>query len=177
MVIFILPIYTKWKESPTIVSPESTNYPIWNIYFPAITICSNAKVVEEQLKSVLKKEPWTNLTELNDLGFDFDLEDGLKNAISNTILYEVEPFRIKNNSAFMNVSDEYLLNNYHHALPKAMQKVSTYSYVPNRHAGTVFCANTGLIQGTTARLLISNFFFKSTPKRFKTFLCILPKYY
>ena len=78
MYIFISPIYTKWRESPTIVSPESTNYPIWNIYFPAITICSNAKVVEKQLKSVLKKEPWINLTASSyNAGFDdFDLEEG-----------------------------------------------------------------------------------------------------
>ena len=132
MYIFISPIYTKWRESPTIVSPESTNYPIWNIYFPAITICSNAKVVEKQLKSVLKKEPWINLTASSyNAGFDFDLEEGLKNAISNTILYEVEPFRIKENSVFMNASDEYLLNNYHHALPKAMQRVRAQNIKKN----------------------------------------------
>ena len=125
MVLFIRPIFLKWQTNPTIVSPQSTNYPIWNIYFPAITICSNNKVVQGQLKRVAKKEPWVHLANLSqyEYDFEFDLNEGLKNAISNTILYEVEPHRIKNGS--LNATDEYLLNNYNEDIPKAMQQVST----------------------------------------------------
>ena len=72
MFIFINPIYTKWSTNPTIVSPESTNYAIWNIYFPAVTICSNNKVLDGQLKRIVKKAPWVNVTE-NSTGIpDFD---------------------------------------------------------------------------------------------------------
>ena len=123
MFIFINPIFTKWQTNPTIVSPQSTNYPIWNIYFPAITICSNNKVVDGQLKRVTKKKPWVDLANLtlHEYDFDFDLNEGLKNAISDSILYEVEPHRIKNGS--LNATDEYLLNHHHGEIPKAMQQV------------------------------------------------------
>ena len=111
------------STNPTIVSPQSTNYPIWNIYFPAITICSNNKVVDGQLKRVTKKKPWVDLANLtlHEYDFDFDLNEGLKNAISDSILYEVEPHRIKNGS--LNATDEYLLNHHHGEIPKAMQQV------------------------------------------------------
>ena len=37
------PIYDKWQNTPTITSIEDTNYAVWNINFPAVTICSNNK--------------------------------------------------------------------------------------------------------------------------------------
>ena len=52
---------------------------------------------------------------------NFDKLKSLKNAISNTILYEVEPHRLK--SGNLNSSDEYLLNNHKSQIPKAMQQV------------------------------------------------------
>ena len=52
---------------------------------------------------------------------DFDKIKGLKNAISNTILYEVEPHRLKNEN--LNNSDVYFLNDYKSQIPKAMQQV------------------------------------------------------
>ena len=36
-------IYDKWQNTPTITSIEDTNYAVWNINFPAVTICSNNK--------------------------------------------------------------------------------------------------------------------------------------
>ena len=121
MFIFINPIYTKWSTNPTIVSPESTNYAIWNIYFPAVTICSNNKVLDGQLKRIVKKPPWVNMTANSTAIPNFDKLKSLKNAISNTILYEVEPHRLK--SGNLNSSDEYLLNNHKSQIPKAMQQV------------------------------------------------------
>ena len=53
----IWPIYTKWQENPTITSIASTNYAIWNIHFPAVTICSNNKVVKKNLKAALRYPP------------------------------------------------------------------------------------------------------------------------
>ena len=38
------PLYNKWMYTPIIRSIETTNYPIENIDFPAVTICSNNKV-------------------------------------------------------------------------------------------------------------------------------------
>ena len=53
----IWPIYTKWQENPTITSIASTNYAIWNIHFPAVTICSNNRVVAKQFKAAIKRKP------------------------------------------------------------------------------------------------------------------------
>ncbi len=39
------PIYDKWQNTPTITSIEDTNYAVWNINFPAVTICSNNKAL------------------------------------------------------------------------------------------------------------------------------------
>ena len=121
MFIFINPIYTKWSTNPTIVSPESTNYAIWNIYFPAVTICSNNKVLDGQLQRIVKKAPWVNMTANSTAIPNFNKLKGLKNAISNTILYEVEPHRLR--SGNLNSTDEYLLNNHKSQIPKAMQQV------------------------------------------------------
>ena len=61
--IMIQPIHYKWKNTPVVTSVDDTNFPIWKIDFPAVTICSNNKIVERQLQSLLLLEPWKNLTE------------------------------------------------------------------------------------------------------------------
>ena len=38
------PLYNKYTDNPILRSVDDTNYPIENINFPAITICSNNKV-------------------------------------------------------------------------------------------------------------------------------------
>ena len=43
-VIVINPLYDRFFNNPIIRSIESNNYPIENISFPAVTICSNNKV-------------------------------------------------------------------------------------------------------------------------------------
>ena len=51
------PILNKYLTSPTITTVSSTNYPVWKINFPAVTICSNNKMVNKQFNKALKKEP------------------------------------------------------------------------------------------------------------------------
>jgi hypothetical protein len=53
----IEPVYTKWRSSPTFTTVASTNYPIWKIDFPAVTVCSNNKVMGKQLTEALKQSP------------------------------------------------------------------------------------------------------------------------
>jgi hypothetical protein len=55
--IFCMPIYSRWMTSPTITSVGSTNFPISNIFFPAVTICSNNRVVEKQLQESINYDP------------------------------------------------------------------------------------------------------------------------
>jgi len=57
-VYFIVPIWIKWNNQPTLTTLDSTNHPVWEIDFPAITICSPNKVVERKLESLANTSPW-----------------------------------------------------------------------------------------------------------------------
>jgi len=37
-------VWLRFDESPTVTTVETTTYPIWNIPFPAVTLCNNNKV-------------------------------------------------------------------------------------------------------------------------------------
>ena len=56
-VYFIVPIWIKWNNQPTLTTLDSTNHPVWEIDFPAITICSPNKVVERKLESLANTSP------------------------------------------------------------------------------------------------------------------------
>ena len=53
----IQPVVQKFIDSPTITTVASTNFPIWNIDFPAVTICSNIKVANSNFQKLRKKSP------------------------------------------------------------------------------------------------------------------------
>ena len=42
---------------PTLTTLDSTNHPVWEIDFPAVTICSPNKVVEKKLEALTQKSP------------------------------------------------------------------------------------------------------------------------
>ena len=56
-ILLFSPIYKNWRENPTYTTVETTNYPIWDIYFPAVTICSNIQIKYSQMAERLKKAP------------------------------------------------------------------------------------------------------------------------
>ena len=56
-VTIIAPIVDKWDKDPTIISIEDTNYPVWKVPFPAVTICSNNKVISKNFVKALKRPP------------------------------------------------------------------------------------------------------------------------
>jgi amiloride-sensitive sodium channel len=39
-------VWQRFHESPTVTTVETTTYPIWNIPFPAVTLCDNNKVYQ-----------------------------------------------------------------------------------------------------------------------------------
>lgn len=43
-VILMRLILERFQRTPTITTVETNNYPIWNVEFPAVTICNNNKV-------------------------------------------------------------------------------------------------------------------------------------
>jgi amiloride-sensitive sodium channel len=51
---FILAMWNKWETSPVYMSVDTTAYPISNIPFPAVSICSVNKVVRDKFTSALK---------------------------------------------------------------------------------------------------------------------------
>lgn len=50
---FCLAMWNKWVESPTIMSLETTRYPLSNLPFPAVSICSVNKISNRRLKDAL----------------------------------------------------------------------------------------------------------------------------
>jgi amiloride-sensitive sodium channel len=37
-------VWLRFDESPTVTTVETTTYPIWNLPFPAVTLCNNNKI-------------------------------------------------------------------------------------------------------------------------------------
>ena len=50
----MLPIYQKYIDFPTVTTVVETNHPIYKIDFPAVTICSNNKIIEKSLDKTLQ---------------------------------------------------------------------------------------------------------------------------
>ena len=59
------PFLNTWFNEPTLIGVDQADFPVEKIPFPAITICSNNKIVYRQLESVLRKQPWKARNELN----------------------------------------------------------------------------------------------------------------
>ena len=56
-VTMIVPLVNKFDTDPTIISIEDTNYPVWKVPFPAVTICSNNKVIHDGFVKALRRPP------------------------------------------------------------------------------------------------------------------------
>lgn len=61
LVGFVLAIYLiqlvliKYTTTPTITTVETTNYPIWNVKFPAVTFCNINKVYAPATDTIREK--------------------------------------------------------------------------------------------------------------------------
>ena len=118
-VFLMIPILNKYIQSPTIISPNTTNYPIWNIYFPAVTICSNNKLMTDQFRKVLKRPPWVNMSEEAENATAF--REYLEKAIETTLLYETRPDLLKNDT--LDNLTMALMNENKKKLPHLLQQV------------------------------------------------------
>ena len=65
---------------------DSSSYDVAQIPFPAITICSNNKIVERQLESVLLTQPWRGHVK-RDPGFP----DHFKKALTAIVMARENP--------------------------------------------------------------------------------------
>ena len=59
------PFLDAWYYEPTVIATDQADFPVEKLPFPAITICSNNKIVYRQLESVLLTQPWKALIDFN----------------------------------------------------------------------------------------------------------------
>ena len=94
---------------------DSSIYDVAQIPFPAITICSNNKIVERQLKSVLLTQPWKGLTERNP-----NFPDHFKKALTAIVMAQENPLMLEN----LDEGTVSVLNEYQNSLPEVLKRVS-----------------------------------------------------
>ena len=113
--ILFTPTYYRWLTTPSIIEVDSTDYRVSNLPFPAVTICSNNKVVERQVESVLLLEPWRSLRLEDPEHFPRDF----RSAITALVMYKELPSMLGK----LNNATIQLLNEYKEELPELMKKV------------------------------------------------------
>ena len=95
---------------------DSSSYDVAKIPFPAITICSNNKIVERQLESVLLTQPWRGLTK-RDPGFP----DHFKKALTAIVMVRENPPMLNN----LDDGTVIFLNEFQDTLPEVLKRVSS----------------------------------------------------
>ena len=109
------PYLEKWYYSPVYMAVDSSSYDVAQIPFPAITICSNNKIVERQLESVLLTQPWKGLTKR-----DPKFPNNFKKALTAIVMARENPPML-NNLDPVTVS---VLNEFQDTLPEVLKRVS-----------------------------------------------------
>ena len=94
---------------------DSSNYDVAQIPFPAITICSNNKIVERQLESVLLTQPWKGLTKK-----DPKFSEYFKKALTAIVMARENPPMLDN----LDQRTVSVLNKYKDSLPHVLKRVS-----------------------------------------------------
>ena len=94
---------------------DSSSYDVAQIPFPAITICSNNKIVERQFESVLLTQPWRGYTK-KDPGF----ADSFKKALTAIVMARENPPMLED----LDEETVSVLNEFQDFLPEVLKKVS-----------------------------------------------------
>ncbi len=97
--LLIAPIFSKWRNSPTYTSINTTNYPVWGMAFPGVTICSNMLIKHNQLKAALKRDKWKAVREKLEIADD---EAGLE-KFQETVATALQAF-----SSYSSSEDTYI---------------------------------------------------------------------
>ena len=108
------PILDDWFYNPAIHDVEKTDFYVKELPFPAVTICSNNKIVKRQLESVLLTQPWKGYNKIID-NFDKDFES----ALTSLVLANEYPQSLLHLS--QGVID--IINKHKDKLPDVMKKV------------------------------------------------------
>ena len=94
---------------------DSSSYDVAQIPFPAITICSNNKIVERQLESVLLTQPWKGLTKR-----DPKFAGSFKKALTAIVMTRENPPMLND----LDTGTVSVLNEFQDSLPEVLKRVS-----------------------------------------------------
>ena len=111
------PILDDWYYRPVVHDIEKIDFYVKNLPFPAITICSNNKIVKRQLENVLLTQPWK--------GYNKSIHNFAKNletALSALVIAEDNPQMLSKLSS----GAVSILNEHKDTLPEIMKKVCKY---------------------------------------------------
>ena len=108
------PILDDWYYHPVVHDVEKTDFYVRDLPFPAITICSNNKIVKRQLESVLLTQPWKGYNKKID-NFDKDFEI----ALTSLVLAQEYPQSLSH----LSQGAIKILDEHKDVLPDVMKKV------------------------------------------------------
>ena len=94
---------------------DSSGYDVAQIPFPAITICSNNKIVDRQLESVLLTQPWQGLAKQ-----DPEFPKNFRKALTAIVMARENPSMLND----LGIETINILNKYNNTLPDILKKVS-----------------------------------------------------
>ena len=94
---------------------DSSSYDVAQIPFPAITICSNNKIVKRQLESVLLTQPWRGHAKK-----DPKFADSFKKALTAIVMAQENPPMLNN----LDEGTVTVLNEFQDYLPEVLKRVS-----------------------------------------------------
>ena len=118
-----------WYYEPTVNAIDQHDFHVEKIPFPAITICSNNKIVYRQFQSVLRTQPWKGLNKsIKNFQFDF------YSALTALVVAQDDPHKLKD----LTKGAISMLNNYHKELPGVLKLVKI-SITYNIHAIIIHC--------------------------------------
>ena len=108
------PFLDTWYNEPTVIATDQADFPVEKLPFPAITICSNNKIVYRQLESVLRTQPWKGLNKsIPNFAEDFT------RALTALVTAQDDPQKLKE----LNNGTKSILNNYQEELPNILKQV------------------------------------------------------
>ena len=113
------PFLDAWNNENTVIATDQADFPVEKLPFPAITICSNNKIVYRQLESVLRTQPWKGLNK-SILNFEQDFTM----ALTALVTAQDDPQRLKE----LTNGTKNILNNYKKELPKVLRQVNLFVF-------------------------------------------------
>ena len=109
------PFLDTWYNEPTVIGIDRADFAIEKVPFPAITICSNNKVVYRQLESVLRTQPWK--------GFNksiLNFEEDFISALTALVTAQDDPQRLHE----LTKGAKRILNDHEKELPIVLRQVN-----------------------------------------------------